>query len=70
MKHKIKRVILKIACYVFHFMYFFGWYLTYMWLAFFIFGDAIYDYKAATEVVSAIAGAVSGGLLYVFILKS
>lgn len=70
MKHKIKRVILKIACYVFHFMYFSGWYLTYMWMAFVIFGDAIFDYKAAAAVVSAIAGAVSGGLLYVYILKS
>ncbi|MGM9587415.1 MAG: hypothetical protein ACI3VA_08020 [Candidatus Limivicinus sp.] len=70
MKRKIKRLIQKMACFLFLFMYAIGWFMTYAFLAFLIFGDAMGGYESAVLVVSALAGGVSGGLLYMYILKS
>ena len=70
MKRKIKRLIQKMACFLFLFMYGIGWYMTYAFLAFLIFGDAIVGHESVALVGSALAGGVSGGLLYIFLLKS
>ena len=70
MKRKIKRLIQKMACFLFNFMYVIGWFITYAFLAFSIFGDAIVGHEPVVLVGSAIAGGVSGGLLYMYILKS
>ena len=70
MKRKIKRLIQKIACFLFNFMYAFGWSMTYAFLAFLIFGDAMVGHESVVLAVSALAGGVSGGLLYMYILKS
>ena len=70
MKHKIRRFVLKMACFLFYLMYGIGWFMTYAFLAFLIFGDAMVGHESVVLVVSALAGAVSGGLLYVYILKS
>ena len=70
MKHKIKRLIQKMACFLFNFMYAIGWFMTYVFLAFIIFGDEILDHASVVLVGSALAGGVSGGLLYMYILKS
>lgn len=70
MKRKIKRLIQKMACFLFNFMYAIGWFMTYTFLAFLVFGDAIVGYESIVLVGSAFAGGVSGGLLYMFILKS
>lgn len=70
MKRKFKRLIQKMACFLFLFMYVIGWFMAYMFLAFLIFGEAMVGYESVVAVVSALAGGVSGGLLYVYILKS
>ena len=70
MKRKIKRLIQKMACFLFNFMYAIGWFITYAFLALSIFGDATVGYESVVLVGSAIAGGVSGGLLYMYILKS
>lgn len=51
-------------------MYAFGWFMTYAFLTFIIFGDAIVGHESVALVGSALAGGVSGGLLYMFLLKS
>ena len=51
-------------------MYAFGWFMTYAFLAFLIFGDAMVGHEPVVSAVSALAGGVSGGLLYMYILKS
>ena len=70
MKPKIKRLIQKMACFLFNFMYAIGWFMTYAFLAFVIFGDAMVGHESVVLVVSALAGGVSGCLLYMYILKS
>ena len=70
MKPKIKRLIQKMACFLFIFMYAIGWFMTYAFLAFLVFGYAMVGHESVVLVVSAIAGGVSGGLLYMYILKS
>lgn len=70
MKHKILRLIQKLACFLFYLMYGIGWTMTYAYLAFLIFGDAMVGHESVVLVVSALSGGVSGGLLYVYILKS
>lgn len=70
MKRKIMRLIQKMACFLFIFMYGIGWFMTYAFLAFLVFGDAIVGHEFITLAVSALAGGVSGGLLYMYILKS
>lgn len=70
MKPKIKRLIQKMACFLFYLMYGIGWFMTYAFLAFWFFGDAIVGYESITLAGSALSGVVSGGLLYVYILKS
>ena len=70
MKPKIKRLIQKMACFLFIFMYAIGWFMTYAFLAFLIFRDAMVGHESVALVVSALAGGVSGGLLYMYILKS
>lgn len=70
MKHKIHRFVLKIACFLFYLMYGIGWFMTYAFLAFLIFGDAMVGHESVVLVVSALFGGVSGGLLYMYILKS
>ena len=70
MKRKIKRLIQKMACFLFNFMYGIGWFMTYAFLAFLIFEDAVVGHESITVVGSALAGCVSGGLLYMYILKS
>lgn len=69
-KRKFKRLIQKMACFLFLFMYAIGWFMTYMFLVFLIFRDAMVGYEAVVGVASALAGGVSGGLLYMYILKS
>lgn len=70
MKHKIHRFVLKMACFLFYLMYGIGWFMTYAFLAFLVFGDAMVGHESVVLVVSALAGGVSGGLLYMFLLKS
>ena len=70
MKRKIKRLIKKMSCFLFIFMYAIGWFMTYAFLAFLIFGDAMVGHESVVLVVSALAGGVSGGLLFMYILKS
>ena len=70
MKHKIQRLVQKMACFLFIFMYAIGWFMTYAFLAFLIFGDAIVGHESVVLAGSAIAGGVSGGLLFMYILKS
>lgn len=70
MKPKIKRLIQKMACFLFYLMYVIGWFMTYAFLAFLIFGDAMVGHESVVLVVSALAGGVSGGLLFMYILKS
>ena len=70
MKNKIKRLIQVTACFLFLFMYAIGWLMTYAFLAFLIFGDAMVGHESVVLVVSALAGGVSGGLLFMYILKS
>lgn len=70
MKPKIKRLIQKMACFLFIFMYAIGWFMTYAFLAFLIFGDAMVGHESVVLVVSALAGGVSGCFLYMYILKS
>lgn len=70
MKHKIHRFVLKMACFLFYLMYGIGWFMTYAFLAFLIFEDAVVGHESITVVGSALAGGVSGGLLYMYILKS
>ena len=70
MKRKIKRLIKKMSCFLFIFMYAIGWFMTYAFLAFLVFGDAMVGHESVVLVVSALAGGVSGGLLYMYILKS
>lgn len=70
MKCKIKRLIQRMACFMFFFMYVFGWFMTYAFLALLVFGDAMVGHESIAFAGSALAGGVSGGLLYMFILKS
>lgn len=70
MKPKIKRLIQKMACFLFIFMYAIGWFMTYAFLAFLIFGDAMVGHESVVLVGSALASGVSGGLLYMYILKN
>ena len=70
MKHKIHRFVLKMACFLFYLMYGIGWFMTYAFLAFLIFVDAMVGHESVVLVVSALAGGASGGLLYMYILKS
>lgn len=70
MKHKIHRFVLKMACFLFYLMYGIGWFMTYAFLAFLIFGDAMVGHESVVLVVSALAGGVSGCFLYMYILKS
>ena len=70
MKHKIQRFVQKMACFLFNLMYGIGWTMTYAYLTFLVFGDAMVCHESVVLVVSALAGGVSGGLLYVYILKS
>ena len=70
MKHKIHRFVLKMACFLFYLMYGIGWFMNYAFLAFLIFGDAMVGHESVVLVVSALAGGASGGLLYMYILKS
>ena len=70
MKRKIKRLIEKMSCFLFIFMYAIGWFMTYAFLAFLVFGDAMVGHESVVLVVSALAGGVSGGLLFMYILKS
>ena len=57
------------ACFLFIFMYAIGWFMTYAFLAFLIFGDAMAGHESVVLAVSALAGGVPGGLLYMYILK-
>ena len=50
-------------------MYAIGWLTAYAFLAFLIFGDAMGGHESVVLAVSALAGGVSGGLLYIYILK-
>lgn len=70
MKSKTKNLIKKIACFLFISMYVIGWFMAYAFLAFIIFGDAMVGHESVVLVASALAGVVSGGLLYIYILKS
>ena len=70
MKRKIKRLIQKMACFLFNFMYAIGWFMTYAFLAFLVFGDAMVGHESVALVGSALAGGASGALLYMYILKS
>lgn len=69
MKHKIHRFVQEMACFLFYLMYGIGWFMTYAFLAFLIFGGAMVGHESVVLAVSALAGAVSGGFLYVYILK-
>ena len=70
MKHKIQRFVLKMACFLFYLMYGIGWFMTFAFLAFLIFGDAMVGHESVVLAGSALAGGVSGCLLYMYILKS
>lgn len=70
MKLKIKNLIKKMACFLFLIMYAIGWFMTYAFLAFLIFGDVMVGNELIVLAISGLAGGISGCLLYLYILKS
>ena len=69
MKRKIKRFVQKAACILFNLMHGIGWFMTYAFLAFWFFGDAMGN-ESVILFGCAIAGGVSGLLLIMYILRS
>ena len=70
MKRKIKRFVQKTACILFYLMYGIGWFMTYAFLAFWFFGDAMVGHESVVLFGCAIAGCVSGILIIMYILRS